>query len=69
MRSSTTRSAPLTSSAGHRGQQGDLVVVQHGSVDAPEVPHVVVVDVDVEEPVQGAVVVEQLALDRGKGSP
>ena len=38
-------------------------------VDATEVAHVVVVDVDVEEAVQGAVVVQQLALDgRVRGS-
>ena len=50
-------------SPGDRGQQRDLVAVRHGRVDATEVAHVVVVHVDVQESVQRAVVVEQLALD------
>ncbi len=40
--------------------------VGHGGIDPTEVAHVVIVDVDVKESVQRAVVVEQLALDRRK---
>ena len=48
-------------SPGHGREDGDLVGGGEGGVEAREVPHVVVVDVDVHELVQGAVGVDDLA--------
>src|SRR5215472_10606956 len=46
---------PVPSAAGHGGQDGHLGPVLDRRVEALEVAHVVVVDVDVHELVQGAV--------------
>ena len=57
------RRARLTARDG--GQDRDLGAVGDGRVEALQVPHVVVVDVDVHELVQAAVVLEHLARHAG----